>query len=113
MIDNPDVVSQVKRIKPVVGMDIDGKKRYEFGPMVVFKFDYGEKYIEVTSKGVENTLLTSNSDKKPNVFIELDGYHTLYSIMKGAVDASSDYTDNEKSNLMDYLSKHLEKFVKK
>lgn len=113
MINNPDVVSEVKRIRPVVGMDTEGEKRDMFGPYVVFKFDYGEKYIEVTSKGVENTLLTSNSDKKPNVFIEVDGYHTLYSIMKMVVDASSDYTDNEKSNLMHYLSVHLKKFIKK
>lgn len=113
MINNPDVVSQVKRIRPVVGMDTEGKKRDMFGPMVVFKFDYGEKYIEVTSKGVKNTLLPTNSDGSPNDFIELDGLNTLYSIMNMAVDASSDYTDNEKSNLMDYLSKHLEKFVKK
>lgn len=113
MINNPDVVSQVKRIRPVVGMDTEGKKRDMFGPMVVFKFDYGEKYIEVTSKGVKNTLLPTNSDGSPNDFIELDGLNTLYSIMNMVVDASSDYTDNEKSNLMHYLSINLRKFVKK
>tara|TARA_Y100000389_G_C17413288_1_gene492191 strand:+ start:106 stop:702 length:597 start_codon:yes stop_codon:yes gene_type:complete len=113
MVNNPDVVSEVKRIRPVVGMDTEGEKRDMFGPIVVFKFDYGEKYIEVTSKGVKNTLLSTNSDGSPNDFIELDGLNTLYSIMNMAVDASSDYTDNEKSNLMYYLSVHLRKFVKK
>ena len=114
MVNEPKVVSQVTGIKPVIGMTVDSLKRAEYGPSVEFKAGPGTPYsIEVTREGVKNYLLGTNDDGSPKDFIEQDGFNTLYSIMKRAVDASSDYTDNEKSNLLYYLSVHLRKFVKK
>ena len=114
MVNEPKVVSQVTDIKPVIGMTVDSLKRAEYGPSVEFKAGPGAPYsIEVTREGVKNYLLGTNDDGSPKDFIEQDGFNTLYSIMKRAVDASSDYTDNEKSNLLYYLSVHLRKFVKK
>ena len=114
MVNEPKFVSQVTDIKPIIGMTVDSLKRAEHGPSVEFKAGPGTPYsIEVTREGVKNYLLGTNDDGSPKDFIEQDGFNTLYSIMKRAVDASSDYTDNEKSNLLHYLSVHLRKFVKK
>ena len=111
MLNNPEEVSEVLDIRPRLSWDIEKLKRGEFGPMVVFRYDYGDKSIEATLKNVKNGLLTLNGDK-PKDYITKDGFHTLVSIMKMAIDAATDYNEEEKNRLLRLVISDLKRYIK-
>jgi hypothetical protein len=109
-LNNPNKFESLDIIKTINNWDSEALKQGKFGPTVYFKPSNGglDKRVVVTLKGVESNLLS-----KGHEWITKDGFHSIITIMKNTIDASNDFTPEEKERLLQLVISEFRGFILK
>lgn len=87
---------------------MDLLKKGKLGPSVYFNPTVGTaKKVEVMLiNGVDSNLLSKGQE-----FITKDGFHSIVTIMKNTIDASNDFTPEEKQKLIQTVITYFKGFI--